>query len=68
MDGLLWVKAEAMLKHNASRLAKKRKDTYSRTCRYVKCRVAMTLVQATHHCIRRAGVPAYRISVNRPQW
>ena len=38
------------------------------TCGYVKSRVAITLVRATHQCIRGSRVPAHRISVKRPQW
>ena len=67
-DGLLGVEATATLKRISSRLAKKWQQPYSRTCRYVKNRVAITLVQATHQCIRGSRVPGHNISVHRPQW
>ena len=66
MDLLIRVKVEAMLKCIASRLAQKWKDPYSCTCGYVKSKVPIPLVQATHRCIREARVPASHISVTRP--
>ena len=48
VDGLLGVEATATLKRIASRLATKWKQPYSKTCGYVKSRVAITLVRATH--------------------
>ena len=44
VDGLLRVEAEATLKLITSRLVTKWKETYSRTCRYVKSRVEINLV------------------------
>ena len=43
-------------------------EAYSRTCGQVNTRVAITLVRATHQCIRGARVPASRISVTCHQW
>ena len=60
VDGLLRVEAEATIKSLASRLRTKWKDPYSHTCRYVKSRLAITLVSSNHHCIRGGqgtGVP-----------
>ena len=68
VDRLLGVEATATLKRTASRLATKWKQSYSKTCEYVKSRVVITLVRATHRCIQGSQVPAHRISVNRPQW
>ena len=68
MDRLLGPEATATLKRIASGLATKWKQPYSNTCGYVKSRVSITLVRATHHCIRGSRVPAHRISVQRPQW
>ena len=68
VDGLLGVEATATLKRIASRLATKWRQPYSKTCGYVKNRVAITLVRATHRCLRGSCVPAHRISVQRPQW
>ena len=63
VEGLLGVEATATLKRIASRLATKCKHPYSKTCGYVKSRVAITLVRASHRCICRSWVPAQRISV-----
>ena len=68
VDRLLRVEAKATLKRLASRLATKWKQSYSKTCGYVKSRIAITLVRSTYRCIRISWVPAHRISVQRPQW
>ena len=68
VDILIGFEAEATLKRISIRLAQKWKDTYSRTCGYVKSRVVITLVRATHCCIRGGRVPVYQISVTRTQW
>ena len=68
VDELLEVEATATLKRLASLLATKWKQSYSKTCRYINSRIAITLVRATHRCIRGSQVPAHRISVHRPQW
>ena len=68
VDGLLGVEATDTLKRIASCLATKCRQPYSKTCGYVKSRVAITLVRATHRCIRGSQVPAHRISVQQPQW
>ena len=68
VDGLLGVEATATLKRITSRLATKWKQPYSKTCGYVKSRVAITLVRTTHRCIRGSRVHAHWISVQRPQW
>ena len=52
VDGLLGVDATATLKRLASRLATKWKQSYSKTCGYVKSRIAITLVRSTHRIIR----------------
>ena len=68
VDGLLRVEATATLKRIDSRLVSKWKQPYSKTCGYVKSRIAITLVRATHRCIQGSQVPAQKISVQRPQW
>ena len=68
VDRLMGVEATATLKRIASRLATKWRHPYSKTCGYVKSRVAITLVRSTHRCLRGSQVPAHRISVQRPQW
>ena len=54
VDLLLGFKAEATLKYIASHPVTKWKDPYSRTCGYVKIRVAITIVRAIHCCNRGA--------------
>ena len=68
MYGLIRVEAEATLKRIASHLTQKWKEPYSRTCGYVKSRVAITLVPATHCCIQGGRVTASLISVTCLQW
>ena len=67
VDGLLGVEATTTLKMLASRLAIEWKQPYSKTCGYIKSRITITLVRATHRCIQGSRVPAHRISVQRPQ-
>ena len=59
VDGLLGVEATATLKMLASCLATKWKQSYSKTCGYVKSRIVITLVRATHRCIRGSRVLAH---------
>ena len=66
--GLLGVEATATLNSLANHLATKWKQPYSKTCRYVKSNIAITLVRANHHCILGSRMPAHRINVQRPQW
>ena len=68
VDGLLGVEATATLKRLASRLATKWKQSYSKTCGYVKSRIVITLVRGTHRSIQGSRVPEHRISVQLPQW
>ena len=68
IDGLVGVEATATLKRIAIQLAKNWRQPYSRTCRYVKSSIAITLVRATHRCIRGSRVTAHRISTQSPQW
>ena len=67
-DVLLGVESEATLKRTTSRLVTKWKESYSHTCGYTKSRVAITLIRATHRCIRGGRVRASQISAKRPQW
>ena len=47
VDGLLGLEAMATLKRLASRMATKWKQYYSKTCGYVKSKIAITLMRAT---------------------
>ena len=68
VDGLLGVEARATLKRIASCLATKWRHPYSKTCGYIKSKVAITLVRANHFCLRGSQVPTQCISVQRTQW
>ena len=68
VDGLICVEATENLKRLAIFLATKWKQPYSKMCGYIKSRIAIILVRATHCCIRGSRVPAHHISVQRPQW
>ena len=63
VDWLLGVEATATLKRIAICLATKWKQSYSKTCEYVKSRIAIALVRATHRCIRGSRVTEHRIIV-----
>ena len=66
VDGFLGVEATTTLKRLASRLSTKWWQPYSKTCGYVKIRIAITLVHTTHRCIRGSRVPN-QISIHWPQ-
>ena len=68
VERLLGMEETATLKRIASRLTTKWNQSYSKTCGYVKGRIAINLVRATHCCIQVYRVPAHQISVQRPQW
>ena len=62
-DGLMGVETTENLKRLVISLATKWKQPYLKKCGYVKSRIAITLVRATHYCIRGSRVPVQRISV-----
>ena len=62
VDGLMWVEATSTFKRLYSRLATKWKQPYLKTCGYVKSRIAITLVCATHQCIRGSLLRLARLS------
>ena len=55
VDGFLGVDVEATRKPTSSRLPTKWKEPYSFNCGYMNIRVAITLSQAAHRCIRGPG-------------
>ena len=68
VDELLGVEATATLKRIDSDLTTKWRQPYSRTYGYVNSRIFITLMWATHRCIRGSRVPAHNISVQHLQW
>ena len=67
IDVILGVEVGAALKMLVILIAKKWRQPYSRTCGYFKSRISITLVRASHWCIRESKVPAHKISVQRMQ-
>ena len=68
VDGLKGVEAGDTLNILSIRLATKWYQPYSSTCGYFKSRVSITLVQATHRCIRGSRGGAHNINFQRLQW
>ena len=68
VDGLLGVEAMATLKSFSSSLDTKWNQHYSKMCGYVKSRIVIIFVCATHCCIRGFRVLTHQISVQWPQW
>ena len=62
------MEAKTTLKRIASSFAKKWRQAYARKYIYVKSRIVISFVRATHQCIRGSRVPAHRISAQRLQW
>ena len=65
---LMGVGVEDTLKRISISLAEKFQQLYPRTCGYVKSRIVITFVRATHQCISGSRVPIHRISVHQQQW
>ena len=68
VEVLLWVAGEATLECLAIHLTANLKEPYSRTCGYMKSRVAITLASSTNRCIWVVRDPASQISVTCTQW
>ena len=69
VDGLLGREAKTFLKRLAGKLAGKWDKPYSQVCGYVKARLSIAAVRATHLCLRGSRVPAaHNISNRFSQW
>ena len=68
VDGLLGREAKTFAKRLAVKLAGKWQKPYSQVCGYVKARLSIAAVRATHLCLRGSRVPAHQISTRFPQW
>ncbi len=66
-DGLLGKEAQAVLQNLASRLSKKTGKSYSEACGFMRARISIAIVRATHLCIRGSRIPTNRMS-RHPQW
>ena len=67
-DGLLGKEANFFAKRLVVVLAEKWNKPYSQVCGFVKARLSIALVRATHVCIRGSRVPVSRISSRIPLW
>jgi hypothetical protein len=68
VDGLLGREAKTFAKRLAVKLAGKWQKPHSQACGYVKARLSMAAVRATHLCLRGSRVPAHNISTRFLQW
>ena len=66
-DGMMGKEADNTLKKLASKLSEKWDRPYSHTCGYLKARMSITVVRATHMCLRGSRIPAKAISYRRMQ-
>ncbi len=68
VDGLLGKEATTFSKRLAAKLASKWQRTYSEVCGYVNARLSITIVRATHLCLRGSRVPTDKMSTRRALW
>jgi hypothetical protein len=67
-DGLLGREASFFAKRLAQKLAIKWQRSYSQICGYVKARLSIAIVRATHLCLRGSRIPAHKMSNKFPLW
>jgi hypothetical protein len=67
-DGLLGREAATFAKWLIAKLATKWQHTYSQVCGYVKAWLSITIVRATHLCLRSSRIPTHQISTRQPLW
>ena len=68
VDGLLGDEAVSALRKIARVLAPKWDMPYSRVCGFLRARMSMAMVRATHTCLRGSRVPARYYSQLVPDW
>jgi hypothetical protein len=67
-NGLLRREAATFAKLLTAKLATKWQHTFSQVCGYVKARLSIAIVHATHLCLRGSHIPTHQISTRRPLW
>jgi hypothetical protein len=67
MDGLFGKEAKTLLKKLSGLLAEKWEKPYSEVCGYVKARMSIAIVRATHLCLRGSRIPTSKMSNPLPQ-
>jgi hypothetical protein len=68
VDGLLGREAKTFAKRLAAKLAEKWQRSHSQTCIYVKARLSIAIIRATHLCLHGSRIPTSKISTKFPQW
>jgi hypothetical protein len=69
VDGMLGREAKTFAQRLAAMLANRWEKSYSQVCGYVNSRLSISIVRATHLCMRGGSrVPVHKISIRYPQW
>ena len=67
-DGLLGKEASTLLKRLAAELAEKSGKSYAEVSGFVRARISIAIVRATHRCLRGSRIPTSTMSDRRTQW
>ena len=67
-DGLLGREAQTLLKKLSAELAEKWGRPYSQVCGFVRARLSIAIVRATHQCVRGSRIPTSSMSKRLVQW
>ena len=67
-DGLLGREASFLLQRLSALLAEKWDKPYSEVCGFVRARMSVAVVRATHLCLRGSRIPTSQIAFRHPQW
>ena len=69
-DGLLGDEANALVKRLATVLSQKWEKAYSRICGWLRSRIGIAIVRATHRCLRGSRIPRESMSTphKHPTW
>jgi hypothetical protein len=68
VDGLIRKEAKMVLKVLAARTSTKSGKMYSNVMGYMRARLSIAIIRATHVCIRGSIVPTLRMRNILPQW
>jgi hypothetical protein len=67
-DGLLGKEAEVLLNRLAGKISIKWGKPYSEVCGFVRARMSIAMVRATHLCLRGSRIPTSKMSYKFPEW
>jgi hypothetical protein len=67
-DGMLGREASCLIKRLSQKLATKWQRPLSHVTSYVRTRLSIAIVRATHLCMRGSRIPAHSMSTRRPLW